>query len=85
MNQQEQDDLKLVAEFDKWEQANKEPGRSYKYRTSWDWQIPVWAKLCSSYVEDIMQDQFNGYEQAVRNNNPADGFKIIVSIIKRIK
>jgi hypothetical protein len=83
MNQQEQDDLKLVAEFDKWEQANKEPGRSYKYRTTWDWQIPVWAKLCKEVKLSSIINA--GYNEAVKNNKPEHGFKIIVSIIKRIK
>lgn len=83
--------LKLVAEFDGWEHGYgviwNQDGRAmsckgWEYHTSWDWQIPVWAKLYESGWTTTEND--NLYRMAVSFNNPSEGFEIIVQIIQRI-
>jgi hypothetical protein len=61
-----------------------------KYHLSWNWQIPVWAKLCKSKESKISEAMDESmllriqYMRSVSDNNPESGFKIIISILKRI-
>jgi hypothetical protein len=57
----------------------------FMYHSSWDWQIPVWAKLWNEYrYMVISENEYNKYNFHVSNDNPEAGFEIIVSILKRI-
>jgi hypothetical protein len=58
-----------------------------KYHSSWGWQIPVWAKLNAheQHKYHITLREQGDYATAVRTNNPEAGFKIIISILKRIQ
>lgn len=98
MDKELQDNLKLVAEYLKIPKCDcGDPAcRNYdfggfvfflpsemKYHTSWDWQIPVWAKLRES-PELNWHDQ-SEYTTAIDNDKPEEGFSIICDILKRIK
>jgi hypothetical protein len=80
MNQQLQDDLKLVSDFmgDRWPFE--------LYQTSWDYQIPVWAKLVKnqSPYNALIGDEIEYYKCIVAER-PDMAFEIIVSNIKKIK
>lgn len=68
-----------------------------KYHSSWDWQIPAWAKLvtlCQQLVTakkdrakfESARDSYyrflDRYEQAVCTNNPLVGFKVFNETLK---
>lgn len=65
-----------------------------KYHSSWDCQIPVWSKIALSVKELIPKlpnPETNGrwyfralseYEKAIFNNEPIEGQKIIIELIK---
>ena len=71
--------LKVVAEYDGY----KHPERYWWFYTSdWRLQIPVWAKLYKT--GKLSREIIGQYSMCVCNAQPAEGFDIIVSIIKRI-
>lgn len=58
-----------------------------RYQDDWKLQIPVYSKLAKAMKETAAQDHYekhryfnllNKYEKAVFNNEPAEGFKIII-------
>lgn len=65
-----------------------------RYHSSWDWQIPVWSKIAKQVKELLPKlpnpepkiknyfSQTRLYENAVFNNEPEEGQKIIVELIK---
>lgn len=97
---------KLIAEFDGWvidvnikDKPYWHPERnmtmytypeSFKYNTSWDWQIPVWSKIIMLIYErgltPATQFKFKyfveKYDLAVMENKPEDGQRVIVEAIK---
>lgn len=56
-----------------------------KYHTSWDWQIPVWAKLNKEHYDILITSDFDKYAFDVRMNRPEKAFEVLVSIIKKLK
>ena len=68
-----------------------------KYHSSWDWQIPVWSKIAlavKTLIPKLKDAETNArwyfgltrkYENAVFENTPEAGQKIIVELIKWYK
>lgn len=75
------------------------PDEKLQYHSSWDWQIPAWAKLvhlCQEIVSKTNGDEhkplkdsyyyfLDNYENSVSNNNPLQGFEIIIRTLKWYK
>lgn len=60
-----------------------------KYHSSWDWQIPAYAKFIETYRNYVQKNPQQKlmealwqltemYRKAVENNNPPEGFELIV-------
>lgn len=84
---------KLIAEFMGRETFNRF-GASVvsrmEYHTSWDWQVPVWAKVnpllvtlaMTAYNARKQHNFFNKYSEAVCANDLLKGFEILVEAIE---
>lgn len=65
-----------------------------KYHSSWDWQVPVWAKLSlqikelskglslRTLTEYKIRDYENDYIDAIFDNDVSKGFEAIIDIIE---
>jgi hypothetical protein len=65
-----------------------------RFRTSWDWQVPVWAKLALEVKTWLSQLDSEGleipyylrcverYEESIFQNDTQKGYEVIVSLLK---
>lgn len=65
---------------------------SLKFHTDWSWQVPAWSKVCKKMR--IISSSFNysfynkinqRHSKSTRENEPEEGFKVLVEAIKWIK
>lgn len=97
MDQELQDNVKIVAHWMGWTTYEGKHGLSFKhpdkmavysaetigFHDNWQRQIPVWAKLQKEQLPEM--GEIYEYYRAVDDDNPRAGFDTIVDIIKRIK
>ena len=93
--------LKLVAEYDGFKESGKGYCKHYKkgkqivweldYHRIYDWQIPVWQKVCkeaqpkfSSFMNFDFIKIEQKYYRALKYNTPLESFEILVEAIQFI-
>jgi hypothetical protein len=55
------------------------------FHKSFDWQIPVWAKVMQQDRYEIINRFSHDYHAAIDTNNPLAAFNILVSAIQFLK